>query len=529
MRARSLMVLGTASHVGKSIITTALCRIFARTGVKVAPFKAQNMSLNSAATVDGFEIGRAQALQAEAAGVCATRDMNPILLKPDSDSSCQVIVQGRIWKKLSASEYHLDWVQELLPIVVESYERLAESNDLMILEGAGSPAEINLKSGDIVNMQMAAAADAACLLVADIDRGGAFASLLGTLELLDPEERERIHGFVINKFRGDLKLLTPGIVEIEKKLRIRCVGVIPYIPDLGLDEEDSLGLESKYARTRSVAWEISEQDKTRRLRVAVVALPYLSNFTDFDLLAAEPCVSLQFVNKPHQLEHADVVILPGSKQTVQDLQWLKDSGLADVIAGSRSDKLVVGICGGMQMLGGTVKDPHGMEGGGEIAGLALLPIDTILSREKITAQVTARLISGRLFGLPIPEHETRGYEIHLGESQYRDKAQPVLELRRSHSSRSVIEDGAQSGDGLVWGTYVHGLFDHDSFRHAFLRNARMACGLEPGDNFAFLSAERKKKIDRLADCVERALNMELISKWVKPTIQHSKRSVLIET
>src|SRR5260370_22676072 len=297
MSARSLMVLGTASHVGKSILTAALCRIFMRSGRRVAQLKAQNRSINSAGNVDGLEIGRAQALQAEAAGIFATADMNPILLKPESDSSCQVIVQGRIWKKLSAGEYHTNRVQELFPIVVESYCRLAEKYELVIMEGAGSPAEINLKDGDIVNMRMAAAADAACLLVADIDRGGAFASLLGTFELLEPQERTGIRAFVINKLRGDLKLLSPGILEMEKRLRIPAVGAVPYIPDLGLDEEDSVSLESNYGVFQSARWEQRNEagGKAQQLCVAGFAFPYLSNFTDFDALAAEPSVSLQFI------------------------------------------------------------------------------------------------------------------------------------------------------------------------------------------------------------------------------------------
>ena len=517
------MVLGTASHVGKSVLTTALCRIFARAGVRVAPFKAQNMSLNSAATVDGFEIGRAQALQAEAAGLFATADMNPILLKPESDSCCQVIVQGRIWNKLSAVDYHLKRVQELFPIVVQSYRRLAENSDLVILEGAGSPAEINLKDGDIVNMQMAAAADAACLLVADIDRGGAFASLLGTLELLEAEERRRIRGFVINKFRGDMKLLTPGIVEMEKRLRIPCVGVVPHIPDLGLDEEDSVSLESRYGTSRSAEWREQEEkeDKGRKLRIAVVALPYLSNFTDFDALAAEPGVSLRFIQTPLELERADVIILPGSKQTIQDFRWLQDSGLANATIAHQHHKPIIGICGGMQMLGLTIEDPHDMESGGEVTGLGLLAISTVMSKDKITAQVSARLISGKMFGIPSEQRETSGYEIHLGETSYRAGAQPLFELRRFHAGHPVIYDGAQSADGRIWGTYVHGLFDADSFRHAFLSNARMACQLEPRADYAFVTAERQSRIDRLADWVERALDMDNICEWINVPALHS--------
>jgi len=517
------MVLGTASHVGKSILTTALCRIFARAGVKVTPFKAQNMSLNSAATVDGFEIGRAQALQAEAAGLFATADMNPILLKPESDSCCQVIVQGRVWSRLSAGDYHLKRVQELFPIVVQSYRRLAKNSDLVILEGAGSPAEINLKDGDIVNMQMAAAADAACLLVADIDRGGAFASLLGTMELLEPEERKRICGFVINKFRGDVKLLTPGIVAMQKRLRIPCVGVVPHIPDLGLDEEDSVNLESKYESSRSAVWreQGEREDKGRKLRIAVIALPHLSNFTDFDALAAEPGVSLRFIQTLKELEKADVIILPGSKQTIWDFQWLKDSALADAIVAQRQFKLIVGICGGMQMLGLTIEDPHGMEGGGEVTGLGLLAISTVMSKDKTTAQVSARLISDRMFGAGIERRETRGYEIHLGETGYRAGAQPLFELQRSHAHHSVILDGAQSADGRIWGTYVHGLFDADSFRHAFLKNARSACELEPRSDYAFVTAERQNRIDRLADCVESALDMDEICEWINVPALHT--------
>jgi len=508
------MVLGTASHVGKSILTTALCRIFMRSGLRAAPFKAQNMSLNSAATIDGFEIGRAQALQAEAAGLFATYDMNPVLLKPDSNRSCQVIVQGRVWKNLSAGEYHRNRVQELFPIVLESYRRLAEQYELVILEGAGSPAEINLKESDIVNMRMAEAADAACLLVADIDRGGVFASLLGTLELLDPRERERIRGFVINKFRGDLNLLTPGIIEIEKRLSKPCTGVVPYIHDLELDEEDSVGLRSRYESFRSSLWEEEQEDKSRKLHVAVVQFPYLSNFTDFDALDCEPGVSLQFIQKPQQLEQADVIILPGTKQTIHDLHWLRDSGLADAIIAQKNHKLIVGICGGMQIMGRTVNDPYLMEGVGHTNGLGLLPIDTTLLQEKITAQVTAHLISDQLFGISSAERCTSGYEIHLGETTYHVGSKPVFELRRNHVHRAVITDGAQSADSRIWGTYVHGVFDHDAFRHALLRNARMACSLNPVENLAFPSAERQRKIDRLADAVEGALDINAIREWI---------------
>src|SRR5579884_3074105 len=294
MAARALMILGTASHAGKSLMAAAFCRIFARRGYRVAPFKAQNMSLNSAATIDGYEIGRAQALQAEAAGVFATREMNPILMKPYCDQGCQIIAGGKMWGNLSAQDYHLHRVEELFPLVVESYRKLAEENDIVVLEGAGSPAEINLKDHDIVNMRMAAVANAACLLVGDIDRGGVFASLYGTLELLETDERRLIRGILINKFRGDVELLKPGIKQIETRLGKPCVGIVPHIPNLQLDEEDSVSLEHQRIMRNTSSWETRDL-QSRQLRVAVVALPYLSNFTDFDALAAEPSVSLRYV------------------------------------------------------------------------------------------------------------------------------------------------------------------------------------------------------------------------------------------
>src|SRR5215213_4286222 len=324
MSARALMVLGTASHVGKSLITAALCRILTQEGYRVAPFKAQNMALNSAATPDGFEIGRAQAMQAEAARVPPTADMNPILIKPSSDTSGQLVVQGRVWAQASAADYYECQVEELFPLVLESYHRLAGQNEIIVLEGAGSPAEINLKAHDIVNMRMAEAADASCLLIGDIDRGGVFATLFGTLGLLEEEERRRIRGYLINKFRGDPSLLRPGIEMIKKYITIPCVGVIPYLRDVGLDEEDGVAMEDR----KSVARMWRDKDKTanRRLRIGVIALPHLSNFTDFDALAAEPSVSLAYLRRPDEVADADVVIIPGTKQTISDLHWLKTVG-----------------------------------------------------------------------------------------------------------------------------------------------------------------------------------------------------------
>jgi len=494
MSARALMVLGTASHVGKSLLTAALGRIFSNDGYRVAPFKAQNMSLNSAATPDGREIGRAQALQAEACRVTPCAEMNPILLKPSTDCSSQVIVLGRVWGNCSASDYHERRVEDLFPVVVESYRKLAAGHDVMVLEGAGSPAEINLKAHDIVNLRMARAAGASCLLVGDIDRGGVFASLLGTLEWLDAEERALIHGFVINKFRGDVELLRPGIAMAEERLKIPCLGVVPYLRDVGLEEEDSVALEDR--RTVSRVWREESESPGRALRVGVIAFPYLSNFTDFDALSAEPSVSLAFLERAEDAGRADLLVLPGSKQTMDDLAWLRKTGFADAVLKFRGP--VLGICGGMQMLGQEIRDPDGVEGDSQACGLGLLPIDTTLAAVKTTRQVMGRALS--------LDRDFRGYEIHLGETTYRDGAEAFAEID-GHA------DGAVAGN--VSGTYVHGLFDDDSFRHTFLWATRKQCGLEQATAVVFVHAEREKRIERLASHVRESLDMEGIRKMLK--------------
>ncbi|MEQ1693986.1 MAG: cobyric acid synthase, partial [Gemmatimonas sp.] len=314
-------------------MVAALGRILSNRGYRVAPFKAQNMALNSAATVDGREIGRAQALQAEACRVTATVEMNPILIKPTSDTSAQVVVQGSVWGQVTARDYHQRRVEELFPLVVECYQTLAAAHEIIVIEGAGSPAEINLKAHDIVNMRMAEAADASCVLVGDIDQGGVFASLIGTMLLLDRSERQRIRGFVINKFRGDQDLLTPGIQMIERRVRRPCMGIIPYVHRLGLDEEDSVALDDR--RTTARAWRSLQKantaDQGRPLRIGVIALPRMANFTDFDPLTHEPAVELAFLEKPQDLDDADVAILPGTKATLDDLQWLRASGFAKAL------------------------------------------------------------------------------------------------------------------------------------------------------------------------------------------------------
>ena len=512
MSARAVMVLGTSSHAGKSLLTAALCRIFAQQGHRVAPFKSQNMSLNSAATAEGLEIGRAQALQAEAAGIPASVHMNPILLKPAGNMTSQVIVHGKIWGRLSAAEYHQRRVEELMPYVRESYNRLAAENDVIVLEGAGSPAEINLKQHDIVNMRMAELADAACLLVGDIDRGGVFASLLGTVELLEPEERARIRGFVINKFRGDVSLLAPGIRMMEDRIGKPCLGVLHYIHHLSLDEEDSLGLPTSDS-LQDARWSIAAED--RPLRVAVIAFPSLSNFTDFDALRSEPSVVVRFCHKAEHLRGADVVILPGSKQTVDDLLWMRTERLDTAILEHARTGLIAGICGGMQMLGHLIVDPQQVESSGTTPGLGLLPINTTMQRLKVTMGGAGQMIDGRLFGQPVGNIALHGYEIHVGETSYLGPAQPFAKLIRKAIDRTeMVTDGCIGESCRIFGTYLHGLFDGDDFRHAFIEAARIYYQLASAAELNNWGLSRQESLDRLANAVSQSLDMPKIFEWV---------------
>lgn len=505
MRARAIMLLGTSSHVGKSLLTAALCRIFADQRVSVAPFKSQNMSLNSSATIEGLEIGRAQALQAEAARIPASVHMNPVLLKPAGNMTSQVVVRGKIWGRLSASDYHQRRVEELLPTVRESYEILAAKHEVIILEGAGSPAEINLKQHDIVNMRMAEIADAACLLVGDIDRGGVFASLLGTVQLLDPTEQVRIHGFLINKFRGDVALLEPGIRMMEDRLQKPCLGIVPYMHHLALEEEDSLGLADITDQTEP--W-LTEDGPAGFLRIAIVALPSFSNFTDFDALRNEPSVSLRFCRKPSQLALAHIVILPGSKQTVEDLLWMRREGIASCVVAHASRGLLVGICGGMQMLGTEIVDPLAIEHGGQADALGLLPFATHMNPDKVTRGVMGHLSLQTLFGQPVPAMDIGGYEIHVGETIYANGAQTFSTLNHGEP------DGCISSDTRIFGTYLHGIFDDDTFRHAFLAAARSFHQLAPVSHFGNWAQKREESFNQLADTVRESLDLTRIFKWV---------------
>jgi adenosylcobyric acid synthase len=515
MRKRALMVLGTASHVGKSILTAGLGRIFADDGYRVAPFKAQNMSLNSAATPDGGEIGRAQALQAEACRTMPCVEMNPVLLKPSSETGAQVILLGRVLGQVTASDYHTRRVEQLFPQVLDAYKRLAAGHDLILLEGAGSPAEINLREHDIVNLRMAHAADAACLLVGDIDRGGVFASLLGTLELLATEDRARIRGFIINKFRGDESLLRPGMTVMEERLGLPCLGVVSFLADLGLDEEDGVALEDRLSAVRR--WKNRESGSGRALRIGVIALPHMANFTDFDPLALEPAVSLAYLEQPGEMAEADLLILPGSKQTLDDLRWLEHRGFAQELHHLHGNGVpIIGICGGFQMLGVAIEDPQGIENQGEPyrrEGLGFLSLRTVLHTEKTVRRVKGRLRSN-VFGAGFsPETHFEGYEIHVGETSYELGARPLADVVRQGIADSV-PDGAVGGSGRVCGTYVHGFFDNDDFRHSFIQAARAAVDLAPAATWAHVAAERETCIDRLACHLRRSLDMNLIKSWI---------------
>jgi len=520
--ARAFMILGTASHVGKSIFTAGLGRILADEGIHVAPFKAQNMSLNSAATPDEREIGRAQALQAEACRIAPVAEMNPVLIKPRSDTSSQVVLLGRVWRQVTAADYHTHYVEELFPTVLQSYQKLAQQYEVILLEGAGSPAEINLREHDIVNLRMAKAANATCILVADIDRGGVFASLLGTMELLEPNERELIRGFVINKFRGDKGLLEPGIKMIEGRINRPCLGVVPFLRDLGLDEEDGVALDVR--RTVHRVWKNALLDSSSRpLRIGVVALPHMSNFTDFDPLAAEPSLSVAFVDHPEDISQSDLLILPGSKQTIDDLEWLTATGFIPEIKKHHSKRRpVIGICGGFQMLGSKLLDPTGIENNGvptECEGLGLLAVETIFHSEKTTRPIRGMIRDGVLGGLPWTNKTFSGYEIHVGETRRPPTVEAFAEiLSLSGGAKSL--DGAANSDGLVVGCYIHGLFDDDSFRHSFVDVVRTLAGLKPAEKKVFATAEREQRLDRWANHLRAHIDICYIENLLQLKFSH---------
>lgn len=491
--AKAIMVQGTTSNAGKSLLTAALCRIFHQDGYRVAPFKAQNMALNSFITANGCEMGRAQVMQAEAACVEPDVRMNPILLKPTSDSGSQLIVNGKALGNYSAADYYKR-KKELRPLVKEAFDSLSLAYDIIVIEGAGSPAEINLKQDDLVNMGMAKMAGAPVLLVGDIDRGGVFAALYGTVMLVEPEEQALIRGLIINKFRGDVEILRPGLTMLEGLVHKPVLGVIPYT-QLDIDDEDSLS-------ERLCAGYVPQL-----VTIAVPRLPRLSNFTDFNALSRIAGVGVRYISRPDELMDADMVILPGSKNTMDDLKWLRETGLeAQILKLSAQSVPVFGICGGYQMMGATLTDPHGTEGGGEMRGMGLLPIHTVFEPEKRTVQTHGRLepVDGdfaALSGLAVT-----GYEIHMGRSAREEGGQALLTMEKDGGR---MLDGCQRGN--CYGTYLHGIFDNEAVARVIAEALFARKGLPAGHLEVFdAEAYKQAQYDKLASVVRQSVDMKKI-------------------
>ncbi|MBO0997631.1 cobyric acid synthase [Bacillus sp. SD075] len=499
MKARSIMIQGTSSDVGKSLICTAFCRVFSNKGLRVVPFKSQNMALNSYVTLDGGEIGRAQGVQAEAARITATTDMNPILLKPKQDMVSEVIVHGKHFLDMNAKSYRSQFVQEAMPFIRKSVEKLQDEYDIIVLEGAGSPAEINLKDRDIANMRMAKLTDAAVILVADIDRGGVFASIIGTLALLDQDERDSVKGIIINKFRGMRELLDDGIEWVEKETGIPVLGVLPYL-DVNIEAEDSLALSSlRFKKPKKAEFPID---------VAVLRFPRISNFTDVDPFFDEPGVGVRLVSSVHELGNPDLLILPGTKNTMEDLEWLNRMGLDAAINELRKEGTVIfGICGGFQMLGTKLFDPDAVEGDVENAeGLSLLPVETVFQAEKKTVQMEGVLSAGIMEG----QMNLNGFEIHLGRTTLKSQVRPFLLLKDGR------EDGAISNDNKVMGTYLHGIFHNRLFTRILVNQIRRKKGLdEVKENVQSDSDRREEAYNLLASHLEENIDMDTIYQWLQ--------------
>ena len=480
--AKVIMVQGTMSNAGKSFVVAGLCRIFKQDGHRVAPFKSQNMALNSFITKEGLEMGRAQVMQAEAAGIDPLVCMNPILLKPTTDQGSQVIVNGEAIGNMPAKEY-FKYKTKLIPDIVKAFQKLESLVDIIVIEGAGSPAEINLKANDIVNMGIAKLVDAPVLLVGDIDRGGVFAQLLGTLMLLEEDEKERIKGLVINKFRGDKTILDPGITMLEEKGGIPVTGVLPYVK-LSLDDEDSLS-------------ERLSNKEQGIINIAVVRLPRISNFTDFSAFERIDGVKVQYVTKPEELKFADLAILPGSKNTIGDLKWLRESGMESSLYRFAQEKPIFGICGGFQMLGEEIFDPDGVEEGGQIRGMGMLLTKTILREKKTTVQVKGTIEKQEGFWDCLSDQAFAGYEIHAGETMPSD------------GGKSLVPVVMSCGD--VCGTYVHGIFDQGdlAYRVAKALAEKKGVTLKAMDE-SDLKAFKESQYDALADEMRKYMDMDAV-------------------
>ena len=489
-KAKVIMVQGTMSNAGKSFLVAGLCRVFMQDGYRTAPFKSQNMALNSYITKDGLEIGRAQAMQAEAAGIEPTVEMNPILLKPTSNVGSQVIVNGEVLGNMKAMDYYAN-KKQLVPEIEKAFEKLSEEYDIIVIEGAGSPAEINLKENDIVNMGMARIAKAPVLLCGDIDRGGVFASLYGTVKLLEDEEQSMIKGLIINKFRGDVEILKPGLQMIEEKTGIPVVGVVPLTP-LDIDDEDSLSDR------------LTHTGQKGGIDLAVIRIPHISNFTDFNVFERMDGVSLRYVGSAGELGTPDLIFLPGTKNTMDDLTWLRESGMETAVLRCAEQKVpVVGICGGYQMLGELLEDPDGVEHGGSMRGMGLLHTKTVFSRAKTRTQIQGRVNTVSICG-EFAGREVQGYEIHMGRTEKTGDCQETIYLEDGRL------DGLSNPEGTVFGTYLHGIFDYGDLAAMTVSRLMRRKGIDP-KNWHFDPEEHKRReYDKLADLVRNSLDMKRI-------------------
>ncbi|MDO4262408.1 MAG: cobyric acid synthase [Eubacteriales bacterium] len=497
--AKAIMIQGTMSNSGKSFLTAGLCRVFLQDGYRVAPFKSQNMALNSYITKEGLEIGRAQAMQAEACGIDPTADMNPILLKPTSDVGSQVIVNGEVRGNMKAMDYYRNKLQ-LVPDVLAAYERLSAQYDIIVIEGAGSPAEINLHENDIVNMGMARMAKAPVLLVGDIDRGGVFAALYGTVKLLPEDEQAMIRGLVINKFRGDVSILEPGLRMIEERTGIPVVGVVP-MERLDIDDEDSLSDR------------LEQTGRGPGLDAAVIRLPHISNFTDFSAFERMEGVSLRYVSRPGMLGDPDLILLPGTKNTMDDMQWLRESGMEALILRQAEKKTpIIGICGGFQLLGKVMEDPHGVEHGGTMRGMGLLDTRTVFAREKTRTQIEGVMEQGAGLWAGWQGRKVSGYEIHMGVSENLGGCRELIRLSDGRT------DALSNADGSVMGSYLHGIFDTDGFAEETIRSLMRRKGMDYEGWHFDLAAHKEQEYDKLADLVRRSFDMEKIYEILKEGI-----------
>lgn len=502
--AKVIMIQGTMSNAGKSLVTAGLCRVFKQDGYKVAPFKSQNMALNSFITKEGLEMGRAQVMQAEACGIEPSVNMNPILLKPTNDVGSQVIVNGEVLGNMSARDYYKKKT-ELIPHIMEAYNNLAKEYDIIVMEGAGSPAEINLKENDIVNMGMAKLVNSPVLLVGDIDRGGVFASIAGTLMLLEEDERKMIKGTIINKFRGDVNILKPGLDMIEEITKTPVVGVVPYM-ELDIDDEDSLSERFNNKGTVDL------------IDIAVIRLPRISNFTDFNTFEYIPGVSLRYVKSVRELKDPDMIILPGTKNTMEDLKWLRESGLeTQILKQAAKGKVIFGICGGYQMLGMELSDPFNVESGGTMAGMGLLPTKTVFEKEKVRTRVSGNFneVSGILAELSYVEFE--GYEIHMGQTTYDFNEEELTTIDNVNGEDIIKNDGLFKDN--VYGSYIHGIFDKEEVSKAIVESLCIHKGIDYSSiSTVDIEKYKEEQYDKLAEGIRNSLDMKAIYKILESGI-----------